>query len=65
MQRHEYEMPRKIKGKPNYFGKQLTELHKTIGYTQQQPDDYPFYESKSQYPPVNLLVDLTKEHAHS
>jgi transcriptional regulator with XRE-family HTH domain len=48
------------------FGKRLAELRKTAGYTQQELADelgvsrrvIGYYESESQHPPANLLVEL-------
>lgn len=48
------------------FGKRLAELRKEAGYTQQELADevgvsrrvIGYYESESQHPPANLLVDL-------
>ena len=50
------------------FGKRLATLRKAAGYTQQQLADeigvtrrmIAYYESESQHPPANMLVDLTR-----
>ncbi len=50
------------------FGKRLATLRKASGYTQQQLADeigatrrmIAYYESESQHPPANMLVDLTR-----
>jgi len=50
------------------FGRQLATLRKAAGYTQQQLADeigatrrmIAYYESESQHPPANMLVDLAR-----
>lgn len=50
------------------FGRRLAELRKAAGYTQTQLADeigatrrmIAYYESESQHPPANILVDLSK-----
>jgi transcriptional regulator with XRE-family HTH domain len=66
-QRNMY-MSKKINAKLSSFGKRLAQLRKAAGYTQQQLADeinatrrmIAYYESESQHPPANMLVDLAK-----
>jgi len=61
-------MPKKINAELSSFGKRLAQLRKAAGYTQQQLADeidatrrmIAYYESESQHPPANMLVDLAK-----
>lgn len=59
-------MPKKINEQLSSFGKRLAKLRKATGYTQHQLADeigvtrrmIAYYESESQHPPANMLVDL-------
>ena len=59
-------MSKKVNEKLSSFGKRLAKLRKAAGYTQQQLADeigatrrmIAYYESESQHPPANMLVDL-------
>lgn len=61
-------MSKKINEKLSNFGKRLAKLRKAADYTQQQLADeigatrrmIAYYESESQHPPANMLVDLAK-----
>lgn len=61
-------MSKKINENFKNFGKRLAKLRKAAGYTQQQLADeigatrrmITYYESESQHPPANMLVDLAK-----
>jgi len=61
-------MSKKINAELSNFGKQLAQLRKAAGYTQQQLADeigatrrmIAYYESESQHPPASMLVDLAK-----
>lgn len=61
-------MGKKINAQLSSFGTRLAKLRKTAGYTQQQLADeigatrrmIAYYESESQHPPANMLVDLAK-----
>lgn len=61
-------MSKKINENLKNFGKRLAKLRKAAGYTQQQLADeigatrrmITYYESESQHPPANMLVDLAK-----
>jgi len=61
-------MSKKINEKLSSFGKRLAQLRKAADYTQQQLADeigatrrmIAYYESESQHPPANMLVDLAK-----
>lgn len=61
-------MSKKINAGLSSFGKRLAQLRKAAGYTQQQLADeinatrrmIAYYESESQHPPANMLVDLSK-----
>jgi len=61
-------MSKKINAELSSFGKRLAQLRKAAGYTQQQLADeidatrrmIAYYESESQHPPANMLVDLAK-----
>lgn len=61
-------MSKKINDALSSFGKRLAELRKSAGYTQTQLVDeiratrrmIAYYESESQHPPANMLVDLAK-----
>ena len=61
-------MSKKINEELSSFGKRLAKLRKAAGYTQQQLADeigatrrmIAYYESESQHPPANMLVDLAK-----
>ncbi len=61
-------MSKKINENLKNFGKRLAKLRKSAGYTQQQLADeigatrrmITYYESESQHPPANMLVDLAK-----
>jgi transcriptional regulator with XRE-family HTH domain len=59
-------MSKKINEALSSFGKRLAQLRKSAGYTQQELADeigatrrmIAYYESESQHPPANMLVDL-------
>ncbi len=59
-------MSKKINEELSSFGKRLAKLRKAAGYTQQQLANeigatrrmIAYYESESQHPPSNMLVDL-------
>jgi len=61
-------MSKKINEELSRFGKRLAKLRKATGYTQQQLADeigatrrmIAYYESESQHPPANMLVDLAR-----
>ncbi len=61
-------MSKKINDGLSSFGKRLAKLRKAARYTQQQLADeigatrrmIAYYESESQHPPANMLVDLAK-----
>ncbi len=61
-------MSKKINEELSSFGKRLAKLRKAAGYTQQQLADeisatrrmIAYYESESQHPPANMLVDLAR-----
>jgi len=61
-------MSKKINEDLSSFGKRLAKLCKTAGYTRQQLADeigatrwmIAYYETESQHPPANMLVDLAK-----
>ncbi|MCP4489641.1 MAG: helix-turn-helix transcriptional regulator [Gammaproteobacteria bacterium] len=61
-------MAKKMNAELSRFGKQLAKFRKAIGYTQQQLADeigatrrmIAYYESESQHPPANMLVDLAR-----
>jgi transcriptional regulator with XRE-family HTH domain len=61
-------MSKKINDALSSFGKRLATLRKAAGYTQLQLADeigatrrmIAYYESESQHPPANMLVDLAK-----
>ena len=61
-------MSKKVNQELSSFGKRLAELRKAAGYTQQQLAEeigatrrmIAYYESESQHPPANMLVDLAK-----
>jgi len=61
-------MSKKMNEQLSNFGKRLGVLRKAAGYTQQQLADeigatrrmIAYYESESQHPPANMLVDLVK-----
>ena len=61
-------MSKKINEELSRFGKRLAKLRKAAGYTQQQLADeigatrrmIAYYESESQHPPANMLIDLSK-----
>lgn len=61
-------MSKKINEELSSFGKRLAELRKAAGYTQLQLADeisatrrmIAYYESESQHPPANMLVDLAR-----
>ncbi|MCF6226997.1 MAG: helix-turn-helix domain-containing protein [Xanthomonadales bacterium] len=61
-------MSKKINEKMSCFGAQLAKLRKAAGYTQTQLAEeigatrrmIAYYESESQHPPANMLVDLAK-----
>lgn len=63
-----YVCPKKINEKLSSFGKRLAKLRKAADYTLQQLADeigvtrrmIAYYESESQHPPANMLVDLAK-----
>ncbi len=60
-------MVKQVNDKLANFGKRLAQLRKEAGFTQQELADeigvsrrvIGYYESESQHPPANLLVDLT------
>ena len=62
----EWWMSKKTNEAVTDFGQRLAQLRKTAGYTQQQLADeigvtrrmIAYYETESQHPPANLLVDL-------
>lgn len=61
-------MSKKINEALSSFGKRLAKLRKAAGYTQQQLADeigatrrmIAYYESESQHPPANMLVEFAK-----
>lgn len=61
-------MSKKVNEGLSRFGKRLAKLRKAAKYTQQQLADeigatrrmIAYYESESQYPPANRLVDLAR-----
>ena len=61
-------MSKKMNDQLSNFGKRLAMLRKAAGYTQQQLGDeigatrrmIAYYESESQHPPANMLVDVVK-----
>ncbi|MCP4276049.1 MAG: helix-turn-helix domain-containing protein [Gammaproteobacteria bacterium] len=61
-------MSKKINEKLSSFGRRLAKLRKAAGHTQQQLANeigatrrmIAYYESESQHPPSNMLVDLAK-----
>ena len=61
-------MSKKINADLSSFGRRMARLRKAAGYTQQQLADeigatrrmIAYYESESQHPPANMLVDLAK-----
>ncbi len=61
-------MSKRINEELSNFGRRLAKLRKAAGYTQQQLADeigvtrrmIAYYESESQHPPANMLVDLAK-----
>ena len=60
-------MVKQVNDKLTDFGKRLAQFRKEAGFTQQELADeigvsrrvIGYYESESQHPPANLLVDLT------
>ena len=61
-------MPKHPAPQPHGFGIRLALLRKAAGYTQQQLADeigatrrqIAYYESESEHPPANLLIDLAR-----
>jgi transcriptional regulator with XRE-family HTH domain len=61
-------MPKHATPQTDGFGTRLATLRKTAGYTQQQLADeigvsrrmVAYYETESEHPPANLLVDLAR-----
>ena len=61
-------MPKYVSATLADFGKRLAQLRKDAGYTQQELADeigstrrvMAYYETESEHPPANLLVDLAK-----
>ncbi|MCP4232404.1 MAG: helix-turn-helix domain-containing protein [Aestuariibacter sp.] len=61
-------MSKKMNTELSRFGKQLAKFRKAAGYTQQQLADeidatrrmIAYYESESQHPPANMLIDLAR-----